>query len=49
MWRVIQGLLFTALLAAPVQAQQAAEDDIRKLDDEVQAVKTEMLDINSSA
>lgn len=45
MWRVIQCLLFTTLLAAPVQAQQAPEVDIRKLDDQVQAVKTEALDI----
>lgn len=45
MWRVIQSLLFATLLAVPVQAQQASADDIRKLDDRIQEVKTEVLDI----
>ena len=48
MWRLVQSLLLTALLAFPfasVSAQQPPADDIRKLDDEVQDVKTEVLDI----
>ena len=45
MWRVIQSLLFATLLAVPVQAQQASQDDIRKLDDQIQEVKSEVLDI----
>ena len=45
MWRVIQSLLLSTLLAAPVIAQQASGDDIRRLDDQVQEVKTEALDI----
>lgn len=45
---VMHSLLVTALLATPfatVPAQESPGDDIRKLDDEVQDVKTEVLDI----
>ena len=45
MWRVIQSLLLTTLLAAPALAQQASGDDILKLDDQVQEAKNEALDI----
>lgn len=48
MWRVKQSLLLTVLLAAPlasIPAQETSDDDIRKLDDQVQEVKTEVLEI----
>lgn len=48
MWMVTHSLLLTALLAVPfasVSAQTPTDDNIRKLDDEVQDVKTEALDI----
>jgi len=48
MWKPICGLLLTALFAAPpasTQAQELSGDDVRSLDDQVQALKTEALDI----
>ena len=48
MWRVMHSWLLTALLAAPfalTQAQEPSADDIRGLDEQVQDVKTEVLDI----
>lgn len=48
MWRVMHGLLLAAMFAvpsAPVAAQEPSSDDIRKLDEEVQGVKTEALDL----
>lgn len=48
MRRMMHSLLLTALLAAPCAstlAQGSAGDDIRELDDQVQDLKTEVLDI----
>ena len=48
MWRPICGMLLTALVAAPLasnQAQELSGDDIRRLDDQVQALKSDVLDI----
>ena len=48
MWRRMQSLLLTALLALPfasVSAQSPSADDIRKLDNEVQNVKSDALNI----
>lgn len=48
MWRVKHGLLLTLLLAAPlasIPAQETSDDDIGKLDDQVQELKTEVLEI----
>jgi len=48
MWRVIHSLLLTTLISVPlalVQAQSLSSDDIRNLDDQVQEIKTDVLDI----
>lgn len=48
MWRVMHGVLLAAMLAVPlasVAAQEPSSDDVRKLDDAVQDVKTEALDL----
>ena len=48
MWRVIQSLLLTAALAAPlmcVHAQDSGDDDVRQLDDQIQGAKEDALDI----
>ena len=50
MWRLIskllQATLLTALLA-PVAAEDVSNDDLRSLDDQVQEVKTELLNISA--
>lgn len=48
MWRLIHYLPLTLLLAAPLasaQAEERSNDDIRRLDDEVQEAKKDVLDI----